>query len=299
MKAFKRIFSIFMALILLLLPLAACDTPNAGDDTTVNDETTTPEEITTGGTTPSQPTYASEKFVITRDMSAKAVLKAVEEYASLPLRDLPAMSIGYDMYYIPADYGRGEGGGGAMETSLLDILSQLDYASIWYVKKIDDHHLYIVLRFHDSKNKKTTYKYLFYEETNDRWELYGEGYEIPITGVLSYKRYESLKPGSNFGGFYSNLMYGNVQFSADPTTNFARGEAYVPLMEGLLYVSFSSEKDYNQWKTDSYPKDCFTITQVTFIPYGTQDVSYFNGQKIAITKIAGGPIFPNDVEAYY
>ena len=43
MKAFKRVFSIFMALILLLLPLAACDTPNAGDDTTVNDETTTPQ----------------------------------------------------------------------------------------------------------------------------------------------------------------------------------------------------------------------------------------------------------------
>jgi len=47
MKAFKRIFSIFMALILLLLPLASCDTPNAGDDTTVNDETTAPKEITT------------------------------------------------------------------------------------------------------------------------------------------------------------------------------------------------------------------------------------------------------------
>lgn len=50
MKAFKRIFSIFMALILLLLPLAACDTPSAEGDTTIindaADETTSSEEQT-------------------------------------------------------------------------------------------------------------------------------------------------------------------------------------------------------------------------------------------------------------
>ena len=45
MKAFRRIFSIFMVLILLLLPLASCDTPSTEGDTTIindaTDETTT------------------------------------------------------------------------------------------------------------------------------------------------------------------------------------------------------------------------------------------------------------------
>lgn len=285
----KKIFLLCLVFS-VLLPFVSCE-KTIIDDTTVNDETTTPEETTSGNNSVTQPIYATESFKITSETPLDEVTKLVEEYKSLPLLDLTPISKTTSYNKIPSNYEGSDGN----QFPLLYLYSQ--YLPIWYIKKIDNDHLYIVYRVRD-EDSASTFRYLFFEKDKYSWKLYGEGYEIPITGVKSYQIFSGMKSGDNLSDHLSKL-YGNIQYSAAPTTNFARGEAYVPLMEGLLYVSFSSEKDYNQWKTDSYPKDCFTITQVTFIPYGTQDVSYFNGQKIAITKIDGGPIFPNDVEAYY
>ena len=291
MKAFKRIFSIFMALILLLLPLASCDTPNAGDDTTVNDETTTPEETTTGDAPITQPTYATESFKITSETPLDEVIKLVEEYKSLPLWDLTPISKMTSYNTIPSNY---EGSDGNHFT-LLYLYSQ--YLPIWYIKKIDNNHLYIVYRVRDDRGI-TTYQYLFFEKGKYSWKLYGEGYEIPSSGAKPYQYYDGVDCGDKWSDHVNNL-YGNIQYKADPVTNIAYGEAYVPVKEGILYVAFASDKDYNTWREEMFPKDCFTITQVTFVPYGAQDYLYFNGQKIAITKIDGGPVFPNDAEAYY
>ena len=291
MKAFKRIFSIFMALILLLLPLAACDTPNAGDDTTVNDETTTPEETTTGDAPITQPTYATESFKITSETPLDEVIKLVEEYKSVPIVELPKLDVDLSLF-IPQNYDCTE------SNSPIHLHRYADFMPIWYVKKIDDDHIYVVYRFFDESNQKTDYRYLFFEKGDRNWSLYGEGYEIPSSGAKPYQYYDGVDCGDKWSDHVNNL-YGNIQYKADPVTNIAYGEAYVPVKEGILYVAFVSDKDYNTWREEKFPKDCFTITQVTFVPYGTQDYLYFNGQKIAITKIAGGPVFPNDAEAYY
>ena len=282
---------IFALIFSMLFPLVSCDNSNAGDDTTVNDETTTPEETTTGNNSVTQPTYATESFKITSETPLDEVTKLVEEYKSLPLLDLTPISKMTSNNKIPSNYEGSDGN----QFPLLYLYSQ--YLPIWYIKKIDNDHLYIVYRVRD-EDSASTFRYLFFEKDKYSWKLYGEGYEIPITGVKSYQIFSGMKSGDNLSDHLSKL-YGNIQYKADPVTNIAYGEAYVPLKEGILYISFASEKDYNQWREEKYPKDCFTITQVTFVPYGARDYLNFNGQKIVIATMDSGPIFPTDPEAFY
>ena len=61
----KKVISLFLVFCLLIFPLAACDTPNAGDDTTVNGETTTPEETTTVPPEEENPTSVSDPIELT------------------------------------------------------------------------------------------------------------------------------------------------------------------------------------------------------------------------------------------